>query len=109
MAEAAAAPDWKARASQARIPTEAVIDGKSAAAASGKTFDCVSPIDGKVLGKIAAGDAEDVDRAVKSARAAFEASSQKVSLTNLSGRRDMSLLLALSACQVRLRSMHQGA
>jgi 4-guanidinobutyraldehyde dehydrogenase / NAD-dependent aldehyde dehydrogenase len=73
MAEAAAAPDWKARASQARIPTEAVIDGKSAAAASGKTFDCVSPIDGKVLGKIAAGDAEDVDRAVKSARAAFEA------------------------------------
>lgn len=38
---------------------------------------------------------------LETARAAFEASNQKVSLTNLSGRRDMSLLLALSACQVR--------
>ena len=38
---------------------------------------------------------------LETARAAFEASSQRVSLTNLSGRRDMSLLLALSATQVR--------
>ena len=30
----------------------------------------------------------------------FEASNQRVSLTNMSGRRDMSLLLALSASQV---------
>jgi hypothetical protein len=37
---------------------------------------------------------------LETARAAFEASSQRVSLTNLSGRRDMSLLLALSATQV---------
>ena len=42
---------------------------------------------------------------LETARAAFEASSQRVSLTNLSGRRDMSLLLALSATQVR----HSGA
>jgi hypothetical protein len=39
---------------------------------------------------------------LETARAAFEASSQRVRLTNLSGRRDMSLLLALSATQVRL-------
>ena len=64
--------DWKARAARARIPTEAIIDGKAAAAASGQTFDCVSPIDGKVLGRVAAGDAADVDAAVRSARAAFE-------------------------------------
>src|SRR3954465_3953709 len=65
--------DWKARAARARIPTEAIIDGKTVAAASGQTFDCVSPIDGKVLGRVAAGDAADVDRAVRAARASFEA------------------------------------
>ena len=42
------------------------------AAASGKTFDCVSPIDGKLLTKVAACDAEDVNRAVAAARAVFE-------------------------------------
>ncbi|NIA68992.1 aldehyde dehydrogenase [Pelagibius litoralis] len=51
---------------------QAFIDGKFADAASGKTFDCVSPVDGKVLTQVAAGDQEDVDRAVKAARAAFE-------------------------------------
>ena len=67
MAEAtqATTDDWKARAAKARIPTEAIIDGKASAAASGQTFDCVSPIDGKVLGRVAAGDAADVDRAVR--------------------------------------------
>src|SRR3546814_330185 len=50
---------------------QAFIGGKFAAAASGMTFDCVSPIDGKVLTQVAAGDKEDVDRAVKAARAAF--------------------------------------
>ena len=48
------------------------IDGRFVDAASGKTFDCVSPIDGKVLTQVAAGDQEDVDRAVKAARTAFE-------------------------------------
>lgn len=43
---------------------------------------------------------------LETARAAFAASSQKVSLTNLSGRRDMSLLLALSACQVTALFRH---
>ncbi len=51
---------------------QAFIDGKFAPAASGKTFDCTSPIDGAVLTQVAAGDQEDVDRAVKAARAAFE-------------------------------------
>lgn len=51
---------------------QAFIDGKFVDAASGKTFDCVSPVDGRVLTQVAAGDSEDVDRAVKAARAAFE-------------------------------------
>src|SRR5437763_7515781 len=65
--------DWKARAARARIPTAALIDGKTVPAASGQTFDCISPIDGRVLGRVAAGDAADVDRAVRAARASFEA------------------------------------
>jgi acyl-CoA reductase-like NAD-dependent aldehyde dehydrogenase len=77
MADAAPATmtmdDWKARALRARIPTEALIDGKSVPSASGKTFDCVSPIDGRLLARVAAGDATDVDRAVRAARAAFDA------------------------------------
>src|SRR5436305_11455373 len=64
--------DWKARAQKARIPTDAVVDGKLVPSASGKTFDCVSPIDGRVLARVAAGDSADVDRAVAAARAAFE-------------------------------------
>lgn len=51
---------------------QAFIDGKFVDAASGKTFDCISPVDGRVLTQVAAGDSEDVDRAVKAARAAFE-------------------------------------
>lgn len=62
---------------RAMIPTlsfrnQAFIGGKHVAAASGKTFDCVSPIDGRVLTQVAECDAEDVNRAVASARAVFE-------------------------------------
>jgi gamma-glutamyl-gamma-aminobutyraldehyde dehydrogenase/4-guanidinobutyraldehyde dehydrogenase/NAD-dependent aldehyde dehydrogenase len=64
--------EWSARAQKLRIPTETFIDGKPAPARSGKTFDCISPIDGRVLGRVAAGDADDVDRAVQAARATFE-------------------------------------
>ncbi len=41
-------------------------------AASGATFDTLNPATGELLAKVAAGAAEDVDRAVRSARAAFE-------------------------------------
>jgi phenylacetaldehyde dehydrogenase len=39
---------------------------------SGKTFDTYDPATGEVLASIPAGDSEDIDRAVKTARAAFE-------------------------------------
>jgi len=55
------------------IRSQAFIDGSYVDAASGETFDCVSPIDGHVIAQVAAGDAEDVDRAVAGARAVFEA------------------------------------
>jgi acyl-CoA reductase-like NAD-dependent aldehyde dehydrogenase len=54
------------------IRDRAFIDGQYVDAASGETFDCVNPATGEVLARVAAGDAEDVDRAVRGARLAFE-------------------------------------
>jgi acyl-CoA reductase-like NAD-dependent aldehyde dehydrogenase len=55
------------------VRTEAFIDGEFVPAAEGATFDDVSPRDGTVIASVAAGAAEDVDRAVRGARRAFEA------------------------------------
>src|SRR5215831_848538 len=49
-----------------------LINGKWVAAASGKTFPTYNPATGEVLARIAEGDTEDIDRAVKAARTAFE-------------------------------------
>ena len=49
-----------------------LIDGEWVAAASGKTFESINPATGEVLGDVAEGDAEDIDRAVAAARRAFE-------------------------------------
>ena len=47
------------------------IDGVGVAGASGEAFDNTTPIDNSAINSVAAGSAEDVDRAVLSARAAF--------------------------------------
>ena len=65
--------DWRARARALAINGNAFIDGRYVPASSGATFDCVSPIDGRVLVAVASTDAPDVDRAVAAARSAFEA------------------------------------
>jgi phenylacetaldehyde dehydrogenase len=49
-----------------------LIDGKLVEAASGKTFPVYNPATGTILAKVAEADAEDVDRAVKAARRAFD-------------------------------------
>lgn len=54
------------------IRNQAFIDGRFVDAASGRTFDCINPADGSVIASIAECDAEDVDRAVTSARRAFD-------------------------------------
>jgi 4-guanidinobutyraldehyde dehydrogenase/NAD-dependent aldehyde dehydrogenase len=64
--------DWQAMTDALRLRTQAFIDGRYCDAFSGKTFDCVSPIDGRVLGRVAECEGEDVDRAVRAARAAFD-------------------------------------
>ncbi|MEO5696531.1 MAG: aldehyde dehydrogenase [Burkholderiaceae bacterium] len=64
--------DWRARATALRFDGRALINGQRVAAASGETFDCISPIDARVLTAVARGGAADVDAAVAAARAAFE-------------------------------------
>ena len=49
------------------------IDGQSVPAASGATFETVSPVDLSVLASVARGGEADIDRAVAAAKAAFPA------------------------------------
>ena len=72
MSAALSLDDWRSQATRLSYRNQAFINGKYVPAVSGKTFDCISPIDGKVLTAVAAGDAADIDAAVKAARAAFE-------------------------------------
>ncbi len=51
---------------------EMLIDGRFVPAASGKTFPSYDPATGEVLAQVAEGDREDVERAVRAARRAFE-------------------------------------
>ncbi|MFO1408388.1 MAG: aldehyde dehydrogenase [Steroidobacteraceae bacterium] len=64
--------DWRARARDLTPEWRAWIDGRYVPAASGETFDCVSPVDGRVLAKVASTDGPDVDRTVAAARRSFE-------------------------------------
>ncbi|XZE51815.1 aldehyde dehydrogenase family protein [Planctomycetaceae bacterium SH139] len=58
---------------QAKIDhTECFIDGAWVPAASGKTFATINPATEEEIAQVAEGDAEDIDRAAKAARRAFE-------------------------------------
>ena len=64
--------DWSAQAEQLSFSSTAIINGKPTDAAAGRQFDCISPIDGRVLTQVARCDEQDVERAVKAARSVFE-------------------------------------
>jgi len=64
--------DWEKRAQDLKIEGRAFIHGEYTAAVSGETFDCISPVDGRVLGKVASCDLADAELAVKDARATFD-------------------------------------
>jgi acyl-CoA reductase-like NAD-dependent aldehyde dehydrogenase len=64
--------DWHVRARSLSIRSQAFIDGRYLSAVSGETFDCVSPIDGRLLARVASTDAADADLAVAAARRAFD-------------------------------------
>ena len=62
---------WHDRVRSLEFRTQAFIDGRYVDAASGATFDSINPATGKLLARVAAGDAEDINRAVTAARSAF--------------------------------------
>src|SRR5271156_1468545 len=53
-------------------PRKLFINGQWVDAASGKTFETPDPAAGETLASVAEGDSEDIDRAVRAARAAFD-------------------------------------
>src|SRR5271170_4711073 len=53
-------------------PRKMLINGQWVNAASGKTFPTYNPATGEVLAYVAEGDREDIERAVRAARNAFE-------------------------------------
>src|SRR5437762_8418628 len=70
--------DWHLRARQLiaeGIAHQAYIDGRYVDARDGSTFDCISPIDGTLLVKVAACDQADIDDAVIAARRSVAQSS----------------------------------
>ena len=64
--------DWEQRAQQLKIEGRAFINGEYTDAVSGQTFECVSPVDGRLLAQVASCDAADAQRAVENARATFD-------------------------------------
>jgi phenylacetaldehyde dehydrogenase len=68
----AAAPGANAKAFLARAEHRHFIAGRWVHSASGETFDTIDPATGQPIGRMARGNASDVDAAVAAARAAFE-------------------------------------
>jgi 4-guanidinobutyraldehyde dehydrogenase/NAD-dependent aldehyde dehydrogenase len=64
--------NWHERARSLAIEGRAFIDGRYVDAVSGETFDCVSPVDGRSIARVASTASADVDRAVAAARRSFE-------------------------------------
>lgn len=62
--------DWHTLAQSVTYPTGLLIDGAWQGGAG--SLEVTSPIDGRVITEVAAGDAGDVDRAVQAARRAFD-------------------------------------
>jgi aldehyde dehydrogenase (NAD+) len=73
-------------------PGRLFIGGEWQDAASGETFDTINPATAEPLTQVASAAAEDVDRAVKAARAAFEADSWQ----KLDSRKRGKLLYAIA-------------
>lgn len=64
--------DWETAAAVLRPEGRCFIAGRFVEAASGRVFEKISPVDGRVVAAVADGEAADIDRAVTAAREAFE-------------------------------------
>jgi acyl-CoA reductase-like NAD-dependent aldehyde dehydrogenase len=83
---------WRDRASKLTFRNKAFIDGKFVDAASGETFECISPIDGRTLTEVASCGPQDADLAVKAARRSFV----KGQWRNMAPRQRKKVLLRLA-------------
>ncbi len=72
MSELLTHEEYKAIADGLTLASTAFVDGSFRKAASGETFESIDPATGKLLAKVAACDAADVDFAVGKAREAFD-------------------------------------
>ena len=73
MASTPTLADWTQRAANLTIQGQAFIDGGYQPAHNGETFECVSPIDDRVLSQVASCGQADADQAVAVARQVFDA------------------------------------
>ena len=89
--------EWHDRAAAVKPRGQAFVNGKYVAAVSGETFDCLSPIDGRLLARVAATDKADVDAAVAAARASFN----KGSWSRMAPAKRKRVLLKLSELILR--------
>ena len=64
--------DWEQRSIRLVPRSQLFIDGSFVDAASGTTFADICPRDGHVIAHVAEGDAEDIARAVRASRIAFD-------------------------------------
>ncbi len=64
--------DWKSIADQLTVKSQGFIDGRWIDAESSQTFETINPATGDVIAEISACDSADVNRAVLSARTAFD-------------------------------------
>ena len=67
-------------------PRRMLIGGEWVESASGKTFPVVNPATGREMAKVYEGDKEDIDRAVKAARQAFESGAWRTMTPSQRGR-----------------------
>ena len=67
-------------------PRKLLIDGQWVEAASGQTFPTFNPATGEVLGHVAKGEKEDIDRAVRAARKAFDQGPWRTMTTSNRGK-----------------------
>jgi phenylacetaldehyde dehydrogenase len=67
-------------------PRKMLINGQWVEAASGRTLDVYNPATDEVIAQVPAADAEDIDRAVKAARQAFEQGPWKTMTPSERGR-----------------------
>ncbi len=71
-ATALSTADWHKRADSLKVETGCFIDGDFRPAKDGAVFESINPATGGVIAEVARGQADDIDAAVASCRAAFK-------------------------------------